>query len=176
LGYGTNITASNQIRLGTTAATSIGGFANWSNVSDARFKTNVNENVAGLDFINELRPVTYNLDMNAIADFLNTPDSIRLFEAEALKANVLQTGFIAQEVEAAAKKIGYNFSGVDAPKNSEDHYGLRYAEFTVPLVKAVQELSKENELLKAENEAIKNRQKAIELELKAIKELLKAKQ
>ena len=73
------------------------------------------------------------------------------------------------------KKIGYNFSGVDAPNNSEDHYGLRYAEFTVPLVKAVQELSKENELLKAENEATKNRQKAIELELKAIKELLKAK-
>ncbi len=175
LGYSSNITASNQIRLGNNAVTSIGGFANWSNVSDARFKTNVNENVAGLDFINELRPVTYNLDMNAIASMLNTPDSLRLFEAEVFKANVMQTGFIAQEVEAAAKKIGYNFSGVDAPNNSEDHYGLRYAEFTVPLVKAVQELSKENELLKAENEATKNRQKAIELELKAIKELLKAK-
>ena len=62
-----------------------------------------------------------------------------------------------------------------ASKKNKDHYGLRYAAFTVPLVKAVQELSKENELLKAENEAIKNRQKAIELELKAIKALLKAK-
>ncbi|MCW5898298.1 MAG: hypothetical protein KIT10_03425 [Flavobacteriales bacterium] len=28
---------------------------------------------------------------------------------------------------------------MDAPKNSADHYGLRYATFTVPLVKAVQE-------------------------------------
>ena len=51
------------------------------------------------------------------------------------------TGFIAQEVEAAAKKLGFDFSGVDAPKNENDYYGLRYAEFVVPLVKAVQELS-----------------------------------
>jgi len=28
---------------------------------------------------------------------------------------------------------------VDAPKNENDYYGLRYAEFVVPLVKAVQE-------------------------------------
>jgi uncharacterized coiled-coil protein SlyX len=28
---------------------------------------------------------------------------------------------------------------VDAPKNPDDFYGLRYAEFVVPLVKAVQE-------------------------------------
>jgi len=34
---------------------------------------------------------------------------------------------------------------VDAAKNEKDLYGLRYAEFVVPLVKAVQELSKMNE-------------------------------
>jgi len=34
---------------------------------------------------------------------------------------------------------------VDAPKNDKDLYGLRYAEFVVPLVKAVQELSKQND-------------------------------
>lgn len=49
------------------------------------------------------------------------------------------SGFLAQEVEQAARSIGYNFSGVDAPKNDKSLYGLRYAEFTVPLVKAVQE-------------------------------------
>ena len=42
-------------------------------------------------------------------------------------------------MEQAAQEIGYNFSGVDVPKNEQDRYGLRYAEFTVPLVKAVQE-------------------------------------
>ena len=36
-------------------------------------------------------------------------------------------------------RFGYDFSGVDKPKNDKDFYGLRYAEFTVPLVKAVQE-------------------------------------
>ena len=51
----------------------------------------------------------------------------------------ITTGFIAQEVEAAAKKIGFNFSGVDKPKNDTDFYGLRYAEFVVPLVKGMQE-------------------------------------
>ena len=33
------------------------------------------------------------------------------------------------------------FYGVDAPENENDPYGIRYAEFVVPLVKAVQELS-----------------------------------
>jgi hypothetical protein len=35
--------------------------------------------------------------------------------------------------------VGFDFSGVDKPKNNADFYGLRYAEFVVPLVKAVQE-------------------------------------
>jgi hypothetical protein len=33
----------------------------------------------------------------------------------------------------AAKNLDYNFSGVDAPKNENDLYGLRYDEFVVPL-------------------------------------------
>ena len=52
---------------------------------------------------------------------------------------MVQTGFIAQEVEQAAQQTGYHFSGIDKPKNENDLYGLRYAEFVVPLVKAVQE-------------------------------------
>lgn len=34
------------------------------------------------------------------------------------------TGFIAQEVEAAAEKIGYDFSGVDKPANDKSFYGF----------------------------------------------------
>ena len=77
--------------------------------------------------------------MDAIAQFHNTPDSLRLKEGEALKGAMLQSGFIAQEVEKAAQDLGYDFSGVDKPQNDKDSYGLRYAEFVVPLVKAVQE-------------------------------------
>ena len=57
----------------------------------------------------------------------------------------LESGFMAQEVEKAAKELGYEFNGVDAPKNDKDYYGLRYGQFVVPLVKAVQELNEKLE-------------------------------
>lgn len=145
LGNGAAPSASDQVRVGNAAVTSIGGFQNWTNVSDARFKKDITESVPGLAFINKLRPVTYHLDMENIAGYLHTPEQVRDRKAEAVKGSMLQTGFIAQEVEQAARQSGYDFSGVDAPKNENDFYGLRYAEFTVPLVKAVQELSAKNE-------------------------------
>ncbi|MDP2207515.1 MAG: tail fiber domain-containing protein, partial [Bacteroidota bacterium] len=142
LGFNAVITASGQVRVGNSAVTSIGGQVGWTALSDGRFKKYVTESVKGLDFIMKLRPVTYTLDMDRIASFLKTPDSLRLKESEAVRGKILQTGFIAQEVEKSAKDLGYDFSGVDAPKNENDFYGLRYAEFVVPLVKAVQEQQK----------------------------------
>ena len=81
------------------------------------------------------------------------PDSVKTFTAHSPEINneesetgkIIHTGFIAQEVEQAAGKLHYEFSGVDKPKNNNDLYGLRYADFVVPLVKAVQELSKKND-------------------------------
>jgi len=47
---------------------------------------------------------------------------------------------IRLEVEATAMSIGYDFRGVDrSGVENGGHYGLRYAEFVVPLVKALQE-------------------------------------
>ncbi|HLG33916.1 MAG TPA: hypothetical protein VI757_03475 [Bacteroidia bacterium] len=66
------------------------------------------------------------------------------------------------EVEQAAKQVGYDFSGVDAPKSDKDLYGLRYAEFVVPLVKAVQALSNQNEEFKKENAQLLKRIEALE--------------
>jgi hypothetical protein len=74
----------------------------------------------------------------------------------------IQTGFLAQDVEKAAKELNFDFSGVDAAKNNKDLYGLRYSEFVVPLVKAVQELSAQNDALKSENDALKARLDKIE--------------
>lgn len=145
IGNGATASANNQVRIGNSAVVSIGGFQDWTNVSDGRFKKDITESVPGLDFITKLRPVTYHLDMQSIASYLHTADGARSADAEAMKGNQLQTGFIAQEVEKTAKDLGYDFSGVDAPKNEGDFYGLRYAEFTVPLVKAVQELNAQNQ-------------------------------
>ncbi|MEO7266194.1 MAG: tail fiber domain-containing protein [Ferruginibacter sp.] len=150
LGTLARITGSGLVRIGNSATASIGGYTAWSTISDGRFKNNITESVKGLDFILNLRPVTYHLDVNKLSEYLgenieenkskNDSKSIDLFQKAKSKASeILHTGFIAQEVEAAAKKIGYDFSGVDIPKNENDLYALRYAEFVVPLVKAVQE-------------------------------------
>jgi len=151
LGFRAQPTGSNQVRLGNSSITSIGGYANWSNISDARFKKQVQDNVPGLAFISLLNPVTYQMDMDAIARHHNTPDDLRLADSERAKAAIRYTGFLAQEVEQAAKSVAYDFSGVDAPQHERDNYSLRYAEFVVPLVKAVQELEAENKALRAQH-------------------------
>jgi len=173
IGYDASVYFSNQIRIGNASVFSIGGYASWTNVSDRRFKTNIKENVVGLAFIKKLRPVTYQLDMDAIAKFNKTPDSLRLPESERLKAQEIQTGFIAQEVEQAAKDVHYNFHGVDKPKSKEDHYGLRYAEFVVPLVKAVQEQQDVIEQQQKEIKALKKRLQQQDDKIKQIEKILK---
>jgi hypothetical protein len=164
--------------------TSIGGFANWTNVSDGRYKKDVQENVPGLDFILRLRPVTYHLDVTGIARFLGegefrpkregrekpqVDESTLALERQsrAEKEKILYTGFIAQEVEKTARELGYDFSGVDKPQNEHSLYGLRYAEFVVPLVKAVQEQQKIIEEQKARIEALEAEMKSIRLKLEA---------
>lgn len=147
IGYGSSVSADYQIRLGNTATSSIGGQVGWTTLSDKRFKTNIQEDVPGLDFIMKLRPVSYNLDTKGIADFLQVSPEARDDEGERKKAAEKQVGFLAQDVEKAALELNFSFSGIDKPKNENDTYGLRYAEFTVPLVKAVQELSEQNKKL-----------------------------
>lgn len=140
IGYLAVPTASNQVRIGNTAVTSIGGQVSWTTFSDGRFKKDIKEDVSGLDFINHLRPISYVVDKIGVNKFLHVSDSSGN-QLETRSVPMRQTGFVAQEVEAIVKKTGYIFYGVDAPKSENDHYGIRYAEFVVPLVKAVQELS-----------------------------------
>ena len=120
--------------------------------------------------------------MQAIAEFNNTPDSLRLKDAEQLKAQELQIGFIAQDVEKAANEIGFDFHAVDRPKNENDFYGLRYAEFVPVLVKAIQEqqdviekqsadIQELKDLIQKQNTNIQEQQKQIENLQKEINDL-----
>ncbi|HWY38338.1 MAG TPA: tail fiber domain-containing protein [Bacteroidia bacterium] len=153
LGNSTLVTASNRVVIGNNSVTSIGGPVGWTNFSDGRFKTNVQENVKGLAFIKKLRPVTYNMNLRGLDDFItqNMNDSIKMMRKAGMdftaSTAIVHSGFIAQEVEQAAKAVGYNNTIVHAPENSNDLYALSYAEFVVPLVKAVQELSKTTDSL-----------------------------
>jgi hypothetical protein len=173
LGSGSRVSASNQVRLGDNNVTSIGGYADWTNISDGRVKKNIKGNVPGLAFINKLNPITYNLNLDAADKIIQKTSpkdkdgkTIQFTQVELIsrkaKEQIVYTGFVAQDVEKVAKGLNYDFSGVDAAKNDKDLYGLRYAEFVVPLVKAVQELSAQNDELKKENET----QKKINADLK----------
>ena len=168
IGYNADNTASNSVRLGNAAVTSIGGQVGWTTLSDGRFKTNVRtDEVKGLEFIMGLKPLTYTYDIDEQAAWKernygekDTAQWEGKYDIEQLRFS----GFIAQDVEQLAKKVGYNFSGVDVPKNDKDVYGIRYAEFVVPLVKAVQEqqqlidkLLEEVKTLKQESQEIRLR-------------------
>jgi hypothetical protein len=157
-GQGTIVLNPNTARFGNSATSSYGGWANWTNVSDGLYNKIVKQTVPGLTFIDKLRPVTYTLDASGLDAFMHRNDKNELSaEAKAVhqkalheKEKITYTGFIAEEVEASAKELGFDFSGVDAAKNENDVYGLRYAEFVVPLVKAVQELNAELQKRNAE--------------------------
>lgn len=169
IGQGTIATNVSQVTIGNGATNSYRAYANWSNISDGRFKKNIKENVHGLDFIQLLRPVSYQLDANGLDVFLhknvkqkpgnNSAAAAAYTKALNEKAAVTYTGFVAQEVETAAKKIGFNFSGLDAPGNADDVYSLRYADFVVPLVKAVQE---QQTIIETQDQKIRSQQLQID--------------
>jgi len=168
IGQQVTCTSDNQVVIGNLATNSIGGQVGWTTFSDGRFKKNIREDVIGLDFILRLKPVTYQLDVDLINTKLHPKGStlsnpvIKGFAAanSAMKnpakkvpatpnaamsaamtrsGQVIHSGFIAQDVEKAAADAGFNFSGVDKPTTPDGLYGLRYEDFVVPLVKAVQE-------------------------------------
>ncbi len=163
VGYNAYATSSNQVMLGNTSVTSVRAAGSYVIYSDGRFKKDIKEEVPGLAFINGLRPVTYHYDIQGLNTFISPAEAREqkgvmnkingeaknavMEEAIKAKENISYSGFIAQEVEATAKKLNYNFSGVYKPANDKDVYGLSYSDFVVPLVKAVQELSGKMEVL-----------------------------
>lgn len=129
---------SNTIELGNTSVTWIGGQVGWWTSSDRRIKDNVQSNVPGLSFITKLNPVTYNLNIHKQNELCGINDTIE-WEGKYDIEKIIQTGFIAQEVEQAAKECDYNFNGVSAPTENRKLYTVSYSAFVMPLVKAVQE-------------------------------------
>jgi hypothetical protein len=202
VGNGALARASNSVVIGNGAVTSIGGAVGWTSFSDGRYKKNIKQDVPGLEFINKLHPVTYNLDVEGLdkamhqelskskalkfSSQINSTSTANVSSpsnnpgpalqiankqtsasgeviSQQVKRETKYTGFVAQDVEKAAKELNYEFSGVDAPKNDHDFYGLRYGEFVVPLVMAVQELSKKAAALASENAELKRRLDKLEI-------------
>jgi trimeric autotransporter adhesin len=154
LGAGAFVNDHNKVRIGDINVSVIEGQVPFSVSSDGRFKFNISEkDVKGLDFINRLRPVVYNFDTKKFQEFLvhNFSDSVVAYCIEGrdfeTSTSIRHSGFIAQEVETATSETGYNFDGLHIPNSENDNYSLAYSQFVVPLVKSVQELSKQNNTL-----------------------------
>jgi trimeric autotransporter adhesin len=139
----------NYVYIGNNSITNLISNGTYGSYSDKRIKENIKENVPGLSFINLLKPVTYNLNIHKQNTFgsLEGKDSTVNFPGKYNIEKITKTGFLAQDVEAAAKQIGYNFSGVTAPINDKGLYSIAYSDFVMPLVKATQELDASNKIL-----------------------------
>jgi hypothetical protein len=179
LGYGAIVNASNKVRIGNATVTSIQGQVAYTFPSDQRFKFNVQQNVPGLDFITRLNPVTYNFDTKKFTEFISPNNKSTTDYSES--TNIRHTGFLAQDVEKICRQLGFDFDGLDIPKDAAtQNYGVAYSQFVMPLVQAVKELDAKNKELDAKNIALEtilktNRSEIdrIKAELAEIKALLK---
>ncbi len=126
-----NAALNDQIRMGNASIVSANIQVAWNITSDSRFKSAIQTSTLGLDFIKQLRPVSYyrNNDEKKKTEF----------------------GFIAQEVEETLNKTGVTNNGI-INKDDAGMYSVRYNDFIAPMVKAIQEQQEMIELLKKQNE------------------------
>ncbi len=145
IGYNSQVDVaanSNQIRIGDQSILVATTKVAWTTSSDRRWKDNIKNSDLGLDFIQTLRPVSYNRK--------NDPEK------------KTEYGFIAQEVETELVEAKDSNNGI-VNKDDNGMYGLRYNDFIAISVKAIQEqqiliekLIKDNELLMKRLELIEN--------------------
>ena len=128
-----NATGNGQVRIGDVFIGYAGIQVAWSVTSDSRFKSAIQTSSLGLDFIKQLRPVSYyrNNDAKKKTEF----------------------GFIAQEVEETLNKAGATNNGI-ITKDDAGIYSVRYNDLIAPMVKAIQEQQEMIEALKKQNELL----------------------
>ena len=143
---GSNITGggSNVVRIGTSAGNATlaldGSDTSWAASSDSRLKKDVADCAVGLDFIKDLRPITYKWDAkDAIANTLPQYDADS--SDPVYGSGKTQHGFIAQEVKTAIDahsglKNGFTMWSED-PNGTQQ---IAPAALIPMLVNAIQEL------------------------------------
>ena len=94
--------------------------------SDRRWKENIKPSNLGLNFITQLNPVSYTRKND--------------------EAQKTEYGLIAQDVEEVLKADGIENTGM-LNVTDEGMYELRYNDLIAPIIKAIQELKKENDEL-----------------------------
>lgn len=132
--------------------------------SDERLKTSISGSNLGLDFICDLRPVSYKWKDYTITHEMPDDDGATITGTINKTFNRSHYGMIAQEVITTLSGLGIDttdFAGVIYDEES-DLYGLRYNEFMSPMIKAIQELKEENDTLKTQMQSVLSRLDALE--------------
>jgi hypothetical protein len=126
------------------------------NTSDIKEKENIEPSALGLNFINKLQAVSYTWINPDPVVSLSTDEDGNLIRTETAKEKGrTHYGLIAQQAAEAAAQCGIDLKDfapfiLSDPQDPTSSAGLRYHEFISPMIKAIQELSAEIELLKTQ--------------------------
>ncbi len=137
LGYGTSVTfGSNTVSLGNGGTTRLEAQVALTVLSDARYKTNIEDLLIGTEFIKALKPKRYELK----------------------NSNVPRYGFLAQDIEEVMveqeiippfdKKTNLEHSILSYNVNA-DKYSMSYEGLMAPMIKMMQEMQARIEALEA---------------------------
>ena len=117
------------------------------NTSDKRDKTNITDFDGGLDWINKMKPVTYQWDRRSwyVDEDASSEDILAVKPDGSLKKPKVEVGLIAQDVLEIEKEHGFGSNNdnsllVDLTED-ETRYGINYTNIVPMLINAVQELS-----------------------------------
>jgi trimeric autotransporter adhesin len=109
--------------------------ATWTQTSDGRMKTNIQDDSLGLSFINRLRPIKFTWKPSNELE----QDNPYYAEENTRDTTTVIHGLIAQEVKAALDAEGVNtFAGWDM--GADGIQAISREMFVTPLIKAIQEL------------------------------------
>lgn len=170
LGYNAQVSASNQVQLGD-ASTNTFVYGTVQNRSDLRDKTEVRDTILGLDFISKLRAVDYKWDMRddykaempiqgelsdeeykiLLDEWLESCKLDNITHDGTHKRSRFHHGLIAQELQEVITETGIDFGGFQdhSINGGYDVLSIGYDELIAPMIKAIQELKAEIELLKS---------------------------
>ena len=131
---GSTSTISDEVSIfnGSVYARFQGSATAWTFVSDERDKKDIEDLELGLNFVNKLKPRKFKWDLRSSDKYNNKEAS----------------GFIAQEIKEVLDESGNDYTGI---VNTDDpnQYTVAQANIIPMLVKAIQELKAEIEILKS---------------------------
>jgi len=155
LGYNVTSTANHRVHIGDNSSHVYNDYnsnATWTHSSDKRQKKNIEDDKLGLDFINDIRPVTF--EHKSPSEFPKEWNAYDADDKEPMGGGGKIHGLIAQEVKEALDKQDIDtFGGWDETPDGRQH--VSFEAFVLPLIKSVQELSTENKELKDELNELK---------------------